>query len=219
MKHVFVETNWVFEFAVPAHLRSSTALTLAQKAAAGDLRLYVPSVCLTEASAAIRRKINPASAANSVRKYLAWASTVGELDAEDSKTVRRVLDKFEISVQGESDRVEERLALLRSHPGIEVFSLSEEMLVRAVELSLQNLYLEPFDQAILAAVLVRAQALRNLGAEDICFCELDHHLRPWEKETRQTKQPLTALYDAAGVWVYGDFVMGTPPKRPGFPEQ
>jgi len=218
MKHVFVETNWVVEYGVPAHLRLSTALTLAQRAAAGDLRLYIPSVCLTEARHPIRKKFNPRSPANSVRSYLDWASTQGELKAEDSATVRRVLERYEATVQAELDHLDERMGLLRNHTGIEVFPLSEEMLVRAVELSIQNLDLKPFDQAILAAVLVRAQALRNLGADDISFCELDGDLQPWDKNGR-SKQPLTALYDAAGVWVYGDFAMENPPKRPGFPEQ
>jgi hypothetical protein len=217
MKHVFVETNWVVEYGAPAHLRPSTALTLAQRAVAGDLRLYIPSVCLTEARHPIRKKFNPRPPANSVRSYLAWASTEGTLNAEDSATIRRILDGYEATVLAELDRLDERIAFLRSHPGIEVFPLSDEMLVRAVELSIQNLDLEPFDQAILAAVLVRAQALRDLGADDISFCELNGHLRPWDKNGR-SKQPLTALYDAAGVWVYRDFAMENPPKRPGFPE-
>ncbi|MGD0012092.1 MAG: hypothetical protein ABSE93_26565 [Terriglobia bacterium] len=42
MKHVFVETNWVVEYGAPAHLRPSTALTLAQRAEAGELRLCLP---------------------------------------------------------------------------------------------------------------------------------------------------------------------------------
>jgi hypothetical protein len=128
-----------------------------------------------------------------------------------------VLDKYEVSVKAELDCVEDRLAMLRSHPGIEVFPLSEEMLVRAAELSTHNLDLKPFDQAILAAVLVRAQALRGLGANDIAFCELDGHLQPWDDDGR-SKQPLATLYDAAGVWVYGDFAMENPPKREGFPD-
>jgi hypothetical protein len=218
MKHVFVETNWVFEYGAPAHLRPSTALTLAHRAEAGELRLYIPSVCLTEAQHPIRKKFNPRSPSNSLRRYLAWASKQGVLTAVDSETVRHVVDRYEATVLGELDHLEERLELLRNHPGIEIFALSEEMLVRAVELSIQNLDLKPFDQAILAAVLVRAQALRDLGADDIAFCELDGDLQPWDKNGR-SKQPLSALYDAAGVWVYGDFAMEIPPKKPGSLEQ
>ena len=218
MKHVFVETNWVFEYGAPVHVRSSAALTLAQRAEAGELRLYVPSICPAEARRPIRLKFNPRSSANSVRRYVDWASMEGELNAEDFTTVRRVLARYEATLLAELDRLDERMGLLRNHPGIEVFPLSEEMLVRAVELSIENLDLEPFDQAILAAVLVRAEALRDAGADDIAFCELDGDLQPWDKAGR-SKQLLSSLYDAAGVWVYGDFAMENPPKRPGFPEQ
>ena len=218
MKHVLVETNWVVEYAKPAHLRLPAALTLARRAEAGELRIYIPSVCLTEARDSIRKKFQPRHPANAVRKYLAWASAEGTLNAEDAATVRRVLDRYEASVLTELDRLDERIGLLRNHLGIEVFPLSDEMLVRAVELSVENLDLKPFDQAILAAVLVRAQALRDLGADDVSFCELDGDLQPWDKNGR-SKQPLTAFYDAAGVWVYGDFAMENPPRRSGFPDQ
>jgi len=92
------------------------------------------------------------------------------------------------------------------------------MLVRAVELSTQNLDLKPFDQAILAAVLVRAEELGDQGADDVAFCELDGDLQPWDKNGR-SKQPLTDLYNSAQLWVYGDFAMENPPRRPTFPEE
>jgi hypothetical protein len=52
------------------------------------------------------------------------------------------------------------------------------MLARAVQLSRMNLDLKPFDQAILAAVLVGAEQLRDEGADDLSFCELDSDLQP-----------------------------------------
>jgi hypothetical protein len=91
------------------------------------------------------------------------------------------------------------------------------MLARALELATQNLDLKPFDQAILAAVLVRAEELRDQGEQDISFCELDGDLQPWNKDGH-SKQPLTDLYDAAHVWVYGNFAMETPPRRLTFPD-
>jgi hypothetical protein len=53
------------------------------------------------------------------------------------------------------------------------------MLTRAMELSIQNMDLKPSDQAILAAMLVRAEALRDQGADDVSFCELDGDLQPY----------------------------------------
>jgi hypothetical protein len=122
-----------------------------------------------------------------------------------------VLDRYEAAVLAELDNLDLRLNLLLHHPGIEVFPLCDEMLVRSVELSTQNMDLKPFDQSILAAVLVRAEALRDRGADDVSFCELDGDLQPWDKNGR-SKQPLAGLYDAAGVWVYGDFAMENPPR-------
>jgi hypothetical protein len=218
MQHVLVETNWVVAYAAPAHLRLPAAVALAKRAEAGELRLYMPSVCLTEARYPIRTKFHPRLPADSVRKYLAWATTAGVLDREDGDTVRRVLDRYETAVLAELRGLDEQLGLLRKHPGIEVFPLSDAMLLRAVELSTQNLELRPFDQAILAAVLVRAEVLRDQGADEVSFCELDGDLQPWDKDGR-SKQPLTSLYDSAGVWVYGDFAMENPPRPQGFPSQ
>jgi len=216
MKHVFVETNWVVEYGAPDHVRPPKALELVEGAEGGRLRLYLPSIYLTEARHPIRKKFNPRATSDSIRSYLAWASKQGTLRAGDSEAIRRVLDEHKSTVLSELDRVDERLRLLRVHPGIEVFPLSDDMLARAVELSLQNLDLKPFDQAILAAVLVRARELRDSGADDIVFCELDGDLQPWDKDGRP-KEPLQTLYADAGVLVYGDFAMETPAKRSSLP--
>lgn len=112
----------------------------------------------------------------------------------------------------ELEKLDQALASLRKQPGIDVFPLDDAMLERTVELSAQNLDLKPFDQAILAAVLVRAERLRAEAAGDLCFCELDADLQPWDKNGRK-KEPLTTLYDSAQVWVYGDFSMEIPRRR------
>jgi hypothetical protein len=136
----------------------------------------------------------------------------GTVSAGEGSVARRVLDRYEASVLAELGRIEETLRLLNEHPGIEVFPLNEDMLRRAVDLSTQNLDLKPFDQAILAAVLVRGEALRAEGAEEVSFCELDSDLQPCDRNGR-SKEPLTSLYDSAGIWVYGDFDMANPPRR------
>lgn len=217
MKHVFVETNWIVEYGAPEHVRPPKALELVERAEDGKVRLYLPSICLTEARHPIRKKFRPRATSDSLRSYLAWASKRGTLKAGDSEAVRRILDKYEGTVLAELDHLDDRREWLCEHPAIEAFPLSEKMLARAVELSLQNLDLKPFDQAILAAVLVRAQELRDSGAEDIAFCELDGDLQPWDKDGRP-KEPLHTLYADAGVLVYGDFAMETPAKIRSSPQ-
>lgn len=152
MKHVFVETNWIVEYGAPEHVRPPKALELVERAEDGKVRLYLPSICLTEARHPIRKKFRPRATSDSLRSYLAWASKRGTLKAGDSEAVRRILDKYEGTVLAELDHLDDRREWLCEHPAIEAFPLSEKMLARAVELSLQNLDLKPFDQAILAVL-------------------------------------------------------------------
>ncbi len=142
-------------------------------------------------------------------KYLGWAERQGKVEHHSADTVRAVLDQYEATVSADLDHLDYRLQELTQHSGIEVFAVSEVMLARAIQLSTMNLDLKPFDQAILAAVLVRAEQLRDEGADDVAFCKLDSDLQPWDKNGK-TKQPLAALYDSAGVCVYGDFAMESP---------
>jgi hypothetical protein len=216
MHHVFVETNWVVAYAAPAYLRMPAALALSEKAAAGEISLHLPAICLSEARGPIRSKAQPRMPADYVRSYLAWAKTEGKLSTEDDATVRRVLDQYESQFAAEVKDLDERLALLRQQPGIEIFGLTETMLERAVGLSVQNLDLDPFDQAILAAVLVRASELRLTSAENVSFGELDQDLQPWDKIGRR-KEPLRTLYDFAQVSVYGNFSMQA--QNPGRPDR
>jgi hypothetical protein len=216
MHHVFVETNWVVDYAAPAYLQTPAALFLVKRAEAGEISLHLPAVCLAEAKDPIRRKSHPRTPADSVRQYLTWAKTQGKLSTQDDKTARRILDQYERQFGSELKQLDERLARLRKQPWMEIFPMGDAMLERAVDLSSENLHLEPFDQAILAAVLVRADQLRSADNE-LSFCELDGDLQPWGRKKGEPKQPLTDLYDAAHVWVYGDFSMENPPRPSDFP--
>ena len=126
---------------------------------------------------------------------------------------REVLDRFEQQVHAELRQLDDVLASIRREQGVEVFPLNGNMLERSVDLSAMGLSLKPFDQAILSAVLGRAVELRDAGERDVCFCETDADLQPWDRNG-EAKQPLMELYDAAAVWVYGDFELREP-ERPG----
>jgi hypothetical protein len=217
MQHVFVETNWVVALVAPTHLQMPEAVELREKARDGQLRLYLPAISLTEARHPVRTKYQPRPTADTLRKYLRWAANAGRIDTQQAGVVRVALDQYEAVVLSELDELEQRLQNLTQHPGIEVFALTERMLGRAVELASLNLDLKPFDQAILAAVLVRAEQLRDNGADEIAFCELDADLQPWDRNG-EAKQPLTGIYDSAHVWVYGDFALRSPQKPETFPE-
>jgi len=216
MKNVFVETNWIVAAAAPVHLRLRDAIELVEMARRGEIRLHVPSICFSEAQHPIRSKYHPRAAADSIRKYFAWATAEQDSDGHEIEIVRRVLDRYERRVVIELDQLQATLDEFQRRPGIDVFPLDEQMLRRSVELSTQQLDLKPYDQAILAALLVRADQLRAAGEVELCFFELDGDLQPWDRNGR-SKQPLATLYDKAQIWVYGDFAMKSPERRPSWP--
>jgi hypothetical protein len=217
MRHVFVETNWVFAFVAPAHHKLADAVELLDRTRRGEVHLHIPALCLTEARQPIMTKCQPRHEANATRRFLLWAKATGNVSPEQDQATRTVLDRFEQEVGAELRQIDEVIKSLRVQVGVEVFPLNDRMLNRAVDLAESDLSLKPFDQAILAAVLGRAEELRNAGTTDISFCETDADLQPWDKR-RDPKQPLKALYDEAAVWVYGDFNLSWPERPTNWPE-
>lgn len=207
MRHVFVETNWVVDYCAPAHQRALAAINLLEAAKAGTISLHLPAPCLNEARSAIRIKFQPKEA-NRLREFLKWAKANGHLEGKVVENTRHVLDQFEQLVKQDLDDLEARMEGLKTERGFRVFPLNSEMLARSISLTTE-VDLKPFDNSILAAILVRAHELLKAGETDLAFCELDGDLQPWDKNGN-TKPALTRVYDDAHVWVYGDFTMTTP---------
>lgn len=70
MRHVFVETNWVFGYAAPAHHKRLDALELLERARANEIQIHLPAPCLTEARQPIMRKCQPRNEADAIRQFL-----------------------------------------------------------------------------------------------------------------------------------------------------
>jgi len=213
MQHVFVETNWVVGYAAPAHDRIPEATTLLERARSGEVRLYLPAICISEARRALRNKYQqPNRITGGIRSFLKTNPNISKTEAD---TVRRIIDMFDAHFRKDLQSIDETLADLRTRKEIAFVSLDEAVLVRSIDLN-SMLELEPFDQAILAAVLVQSQRLRAIGETDISFCNLDRDLQPWDKGGN-SKGTLTSLYDDAHVWVYGDFELKWPAPYEGWP--
>jgi predicted nucleic acid-binding protein len=210
---VLVETNWVVDIAAPAHLQSPQAVKLLQRADAGELQLFVPAICLAEARETVPRRFTPRSRSEDLRKFVRWARDEGRISLEDARAAFRVFDQFDGLVVNELTKVSERLNALAAHPGLSVFPLSESMLERQVSIGTMDLSLKPYDLAVLAAVLVKSEALQQEGHPWVGFCELDSDLQPWDKFGAQ-KPILSGLYNDARIWVYGDFLIEEVEKLP-----
>jgi hypothetical protein len=180
MRHVFVETNWLVDDAAPVHKRVPAAAGLLEKARRGELLLHLPSVCVVEAKRKIHQ-FQPRKTAEEFRNYVRWAHVEGELSDGDRNVVLANLSKLESRVSKDLKDLDETIASLKKESGLKVFSPSERHLEMSTELSFQ-LNLEPFDQTILAGILVRAEEilLESKDAE-LVFCEKDGDLQPWDK--------------------------------------
>lgn len=66
--------------------------------------------------------------------------------------------------------------------------------------------LRPFDESILAAVLVKGERFRDAGFGDVRFCCLDQDLRPWTKRG-EPKPGLRDLYARAGIQFVDDLAV------------
>ena len=213
MLHVFVETNWLVDCAAPAHNKVPAALDLLHRAREGELQLHLPVICLTEARGPLHRKFQPRLYADRVRRFLAWAEEQGTVTPEHAATVRTCLDQLENAVNNDVRSLDRDLRELAASPGLEAFPMNEQMLSQQTDLSLEAMDLKPYDQAILACVIVRDQELLQAGEIELVFCELDSDLQPWDRNGDR-KDKLADLYDRANVWVYGDYLLESPPMRP-----
>lgn len=215
MPHVFVETNWLFAYAAPAHHQVPAAAELLDRARNGEFTLHLPTLCIGEARRVIRTKCQPRTEANALRRFLAHATTTGQVAAADATTTRTILNQYESSIKADLDTLDDRLNNLARLPHLRIFGLDDDMLTRTTELALSGITPRPFDQAILGAVLVSAERLWAAGERRLSFCNIDTDLQPWGR-TGDAKPELRAAYDNAHIWVYGDFTLTQPARREGF---
>ncbi len=206
MKHVFVETNWVFNYAAPAHKRTPDAIALAEAAKAGNLKLYLPAVSLREGENAIRQKCQPKRDSANLRRFRLWAFAHKQIDQNTDDAVTKFLNIYDRATNRDLNDLETRINKIRSLSGVEVFGLSDAMLTKAIELRSLVGHLNPFDEAILAAILVKATELRtSVGPnDDFELCELDRDLAPFDKKGNPRKE-FADLYKPLGISFRSDF--------------
>ena len=207
--HVFVETNWVVDYCAPAHFKVPEAVELLSKAQRGSFTLHLPSICISEARNVIHRRFDPVKQIASFRKYLKWAKNIGKITVHDDEIVRKVLDSYQNTAIAEFSNIEVALKSLLTTKGLEAFPMNEGMLTCSLGLSGEQLDLHPFDVCVLSAVLTRANELKLQDpVSELFFCELDSDLQPWSS-AGSYRPKLRELYDAAHLWVYGDYGMSS----------
>jgi hypothetical protein len=214
MRHVFVETNWVHDYAAPAHHKVPDAVALLERARQGEFILHIPNVSFAEARQSIQSKCQPVDGPG-IHRYIQWALKNGELNDGQATDAHQLAEKYLHSIKKQLSGVPTILQELAGLPCVKMFALDDEMLDLANKLALTKVAQKPFDHAILAGILVSSSRLSNQGERGISFAEMDSDLQPWGQKGAP-KDGLRKLYDDAHVWVYGDFTLQFPPRRAGF---
>jgi len=215
MPHVFVESNWLFAYAAPAHHQVPAAVELIERARLGAFTLHMPNVCFGEVRQPIMTKCQPRKEADAIRRFLSWSESAGRVARTDAEATRVVLDQYESSVRRDLARLDSTLRHLAGLSYLKIFGLDEDMLALATQLALDGVAAKPFDHAILASVLVQSTRLWEAGEREISFCETDADLQPWDRYGN-VKRPLADAFDNAHVWVYGDFMLEQPQRHEDF---
>lgn len=214
IRHLFVETNWLHDYAAPAHHKIPASVTLLERAQRGEFILHVPNVSFAEARQAIQAKCQPVDGPG-IHRYIQWAHKNGELNDEQAEDAHRLAERYVQDIRKELSAVPSILKEVAGFSYVRMFALDDEMLDLANELALERVARKPFDHAILAGILVSSSRLWNRGERGISFAELDSDLQPWGPKG-VPKDDLRKLYDDAHVWVYGDFTLQFPPRVSGF---
>jgi hypothetical protein len=214
IRHLFVETNWLYAYAAPAHHKVPAAVTLLERAQRGDFILHIPNVSFAEARQSIHTKCQPADGPG-IHRYIRWAHKNSELNDLQAEEAHRLAEKYLQDIRRELNAVPTMLKDIAALPCVEVFALDDQMLDLANELAFTNIAQKPFDHAILAGILVSSARLWNQGERRISFAELDSDLQPWGAKGAP-KDDLQKLYDDAHIWVYSDFTLQFPPRRTDF---
>lgn len=210
MPRIFVESNWVVEVCSPAFQRSKAALALLDKAAHGEITLHLPGIALHEAQARIQDKRLPETPKKILQDFRKWSAAEGSISGAESRVVNEFLNRYSNTVESEIARLDNRIQQVADAPGVDVFALNDAMLQRALQLRREvQPKLQPFDEAILAGVLVRAAEFGDDGTKRI-FCNMDRDFSPSKNKKPQRESKLITAYQAAKLEFQTHFYLPVP---------
>ena len=208
-RHVLVETNWIWDCIAPTYLRPDpTAKHLLEKARAGVVEIHIPAICRHEAVGSIRRRIgSPERKVDFLKAFNRSAHSEGLIKSKASADITTYLDDFIRIVENQYRDLDALAASVIESPGVNTFGMNDAMLMRAIQLrsDLASTPLATFDQAIVGAILIRADELRTQGILDLIFCSSDSDTSNVTKNGNQCRAELDVIYRRAGLATQGHF--------------
>jgi hypothetical protein len=123
-RHLFVETNWLHEYAAPAHHKVPAAVTLLEKAQRGDFILHIPNVSFAEARLSIQTKCQPTDGPG-IHRYIRWAHKNGELNYGQADDAHRLAESYVPGIRKELSAVPSILKEVAGLSCVKMFAFDE----------------------------------------------------------------------------------------------
>jgi hypothetical protein len=136
-RHLFVETNWLHEYAAPTHHKVPAAVTLLEKAQRGDFILHIPNVSFAEARLSIQTKCQPTDGPG-IHRYIRWAHKNGEMNDSHAEDAHRLAESYVQDIRKELSAVPSILKEVAGLSCVKMFALDDEMLDLANELAFRQ---------------------------------------------------------------------------------
>jgi predicted nucleic acid-binding protein len=169
--HVFVETGFLFGvFRMPSK-RHRDALELKARFEAAEIKLYLPYLCFQEARHLIAKSL-PSNRCSDLLEFHRFAVATGTA-SWDFEEVRKLLDAATAEVSRTKAVYQRELADFAAAVGDGILHGTKELFDFLEFLELDDDTLKYNDKVILSAVLWKAKALRESGADHLFFASHD----------------------------------------------
>lgn len=203
--HIFVETNFLISaFRMPSK-RHREALALQARFEAGEIKLYVPYLCLQEARKTISAGL-PSHRWIELFEFHRYAEMSG-IANWDIQEVKKFLDAANAEVSHTKAVHQRQLADFAVALGDGILHGTKEVFDFLEALDPDGDTLAYNDKLILSSVLVKAKELRDSGEQPLYFVSLDKkHLEPTPERPKMKR-----YYDTAGLTFVPRFVLPDTP--------
>jgi len=201
VRHVFIETNFLFSIFCMPSKRHRDALALKARFDAREIKLYVPYLCFQEARNLISKSL-PGNRCSDLLEFHRFASMSGNADW-NFEEVKKFLDAATGEVNRTKAVYKRELADFTNVLGDGLLHADKKVFDFLEALDLDGDALAYNDKLILSSVLVKAKELRESGEHSLYFVCLDkRHLEPTPDRPKMTR-----YYNEAGLNFVSRFVL------------
>lgn len=201
VRHVFVETSFLFSIFCMPSKRHRDALALKVRFDAGEIKLYAPYLCFQEARYLISKSL-PSNRCSDLLEFHRFAVMSGTTDW-NFEEVKKLLDAATGEVNRTKAVYQRELADFANAVGNGILHGDRKVFDFLETLDLDSDALEYNDKLILSSVLVKAKELRDSGEHPLYFVSLDKkHLEPTSHRPKMTRH-----YNEVGLNFISRFVL------------